>query len=276
MNKSENNLPPVCDLGDIPDYMAKVYTKASELLVPSFLKENKFLEYMVIGGRAANQYSNKHVPSADWDIILNVKNDGSPLKQAVVMADKIRKYVQARLNGWKTGAHIDIETKDFGDHYMFQVGIVDPYTGRSFKFVDLHTCHDSQIPLVGNYCDYIHQVKIFEDIKYAPKDFVKKELSGVLARRKSISKKTDNVLSKDFGSKIEKLEELLDDTFDELDDEIDKLSKNEKAKQMLNRITNIFEKYSSYCRDKLRYLMLSYKENLKYKRTHDRYNSLKK
>jgi hypothetical protein len=280
MQKIKPTLPGLCDLGDVPDYLASVYADVTDNIFPDFLRSiTQKYKYMVIGGRASNIYSKIKTPSADWDIVVEFKgSESEQVSAATIFVNLIENYVSGKLpKNWSGIVGVNFESKDFGGHFLFQVGIIDPYSDRDIKFVDIHMCHNSSISGVGNYCDYISNSKIHDGIYYAPKLFLDKELKGVVENRKKLSHNT--LLSlEDFSKDREKLSGIIVDLIEDIVDitENEKTldeNKTKKVKKLTSKLNENFEEYLQYCDHEIRTKMLAYKENIKYERTKARFDN---
>ncbi len=293
--------PEVCNVGDIPDYLAPLYTEIVTKYIPQFLSKLK-LPYMVIGGRASNIYSLKKVPSTDWDIVVDFGGESlkDNIQSAFNLTNIISKFIEKNLSkSWARPIKISVSFKEFDTYYLFQIGMTDPYSDRDIKFIDIHTCHESTVVGVGQYCNYIKNAVFKEDIAYAPLEYMSKELSGMDAIRRNVFQKTYDLYKQDFSGDIEikrakvinliaEIQNIADDEMDENESEKSVLpgqnttdfckksvsltdsKRIEKMRKKMQKLEKYFDKYSSYCEEKLSYQILTYREKIKYDRTHDR------
>ena len=89
-----------------------------------------------------------------------------------------------------------------------------------YYVVDIHHCHESSVPGIGDYCNYAQRaVRSSKDgIVYAPKDFIVAELVGGLPGRERKYKHSANEAAETSPIHIDKASEQVEELFEEIEE----------------------------------------------------------
>ena len=177
---------------NIPAYLAGVYSKIVDVMIPQVLQElpgNRRKKYFVYGGRANSAYNPlSHPLTSDWDIIVKDQKDDILVPFAMDMGKKLQRLVDVEYSKINSPILIKTVNNNYNPRLhtgRYVISLVDPYSPyeKMYDCMDIAGCHEIEVDSRANYCDaeIFKNCRSIDNIMYAGNEFIVSETNKVVS-----------------------------------------------------------------------------------------------